>query len=146
MVLMLMTAIHPVRVSYVYRFATLSIFQFFYWTISPVMSDCLLQISYGFYYVRAVYPWFIAPYLLQSLQFVIATFSVYHLSDYFSFLLSVSSVWSKSLSEIRLTQRYTPDTVSIYRYMPFALPDTVTDTINLFVVLLSLYFYLSGKE
>ena len=39
-----------------------------------------------------------------------------------------------------MTQRYTPDTVDIYRYMPFALPDTVTDTINLFAVLLSLGF------
>lgn len=51
---MLIAAVYPVRVSYVYRFVTLSIFQFFYWTISPVMSDCLLQISHGFYYVRVV--------------------------------------------------------------------------------------------
>lgn len=83
MVLMLIAATHPLRVSYIYRFATLSIFQFFYWTISSVMSDCLLQISHGFYYVRVVCPWFITPYLLQSLQFVIATFSVHHLSNYF---------------------------------------------------------------
>ena len=52
--LMLEAAVHPVRVSYVYRFVTLSIFQFFYWTISPVMSDCLLQILHRFYYVRVV--------------------------------------------------------------------------------------------
>lgn len=144
---MLIAAVHPVRVSYVYRLATLSIFQFFYWTISPVMSDCLLQISHGFYYVRVVCPWFIAPYLLQSLQFVIATFSVYHLSNYFpTFICRVTRFFKKSLSESRLTQRYAPDTVDIYRYMPFALPDTVTDTINLFAVFLSLDFTCLGKN
>jgi hypothetical protein len=36
--------------------------------------------------------------------------------------------------------------VVIYRYMPFALPDTVTDTIKLFVVLLSLKFTYPGKN
>lgn len=94
-VLMLIAAVYPVRVSYAYRFVTLSIFQFFYWTISPVMSDYLLQISYGFYYVRVVCPWFIAPYLLQSLQFVIVTFSVYQLSNYFSISYAVPHDFSK---------------------------------------------------
>ena len=45
-----------------------------------------------------------------------------------------------------MTQRYAPDTVDIYRYMPFALPDTVTDTINLFAVLLSPDFTCRGKN
>lgn len=94
-VLMLIAAVYPVRVSYAYRFVTLSIFQFFYWTISPVMSDYLLQISYGFYYVRVVCPWFIVPYLLQSLQFVIVTFSVYQLSNYFSISYAVPHDFSK---------------------------------------------------
>lgn len=95
-VLMLIAAVYPVRASYVYRFATLSIFQFFYWTISPIMSDCLLHISYGFYYVRVVCPWFIAPHLLQSLQFVIVAFSVYHLSNYFSISYAVSHDFLRS--------------------------------------------------
>lgn len=95
-VLMLIAAVYPVRVSYAYRFVTLSIFQFFYWTISPVMSDYLLQISYGFYYVRVVCPWFITPFLLQSLQFVIVTFSVYQLSNYFSISYAVPHDFSKS--------------------------------------------------
>lgn len=60
------------------------------------MSDCLLQISHGFYYVRVVCPWFIAPYLLQSLQFVIDTFSVYQLSNYFSISYAVSHDFLKS--------------------------------------------------
>ena len=95
-VLMLIAAVYPVRVSYAYRFVTLSIFQFFYWTISPVMSYYLLQISYGFYYVRVVCPWFITPFLLQSLQFVIVTFSVYQLSNYFSISYAVPHDFSKS--------------------------------------------------
>jgi hypothetical protein len=94
-VLMLIAAVYPVRVSYAYRFVTLSIFQFFYWTISPVMSDYLLQISYGFYYVRVVCPWFITPFLLQSLQFVIVTFSVYQLSNYFFISYAVPHDFSK---------------------------------------------------
>jgi len=125
-----LAAVHPVRVSYVYRFVTLSIFQFFYWTISPVMSDCLLQISHGFYYVRVVYPWFITPYLLQSLQFVIATFSVYHLSNYFStFICRVTRFFKKSLSEIRLTQRYAPDTVRLAFVAPVIYVAFVTSAI-----------------
>ena len=56
------------------------------------------------------------------------------------------TIFQKSLSKIWLTQRYAPDTVDIYRYMPFALPDTVTDTINLFTVLLSPVFTCLGKN
>lgn len=56
------------------------------------------------------------------------------------------TIFQKSLSEIWLTQWYAPDTVDIYRYMPFALPDTVTDTINLFAVLLSPDFTCRGKN
>lgn len=76
-------------------------FQFFYWTISPVMSDCLLQISHGFYYVRVVPMVYYAILVTQSLQFVIVTFSVYHPSNYFStFICRVTRSFKKSLSEI----------------------------------------------
>ena len=41
-------------------------------------------------------PWFITPYLLQSLQFVIVTFSVYQISNYFSISYAVPHDFSKS--------------------------------------------------